>query len=130
MNELPTITPPDTSKDSRKRPKRLTCACCGASAIGRQWWNRDTGFGLCAPCAAWMESRGESPDEMQRGYGVRGVHYALGIEWQVAYFGNRFVIERYVDGNAEWLGGWDGSKPSVIYDTLAAARDAADAANA
>jgi hypothetical protein len=28
----------------------LMCACCGGEAPGRQWWNRDKGYGVCARC--------------------------------------------------------------------------------
>lgn len=54
--------------------RRLTCCCCGNDA-GRweQWWNRDTGYGLCAPCGAWIGAK-ETPEEMNRLYGLEGVH--------------------------------------------------------
>src|SRR5690554_239123 len=32
--------------------QRLRCACCGDMTRGRQWHNRDKGFGLCPRCAA------------------------------------------------------------------------------
>lgn len=45
--------------------------------MGRQWWNRDIGYGLCESCAETIPKR--HPDEdMPRLYGVRGYHYALG----------------------------------------------------
>lgn len=52
----------------------LNCTCCGGSA-GRwqQWHNQDTGYGLCARCAAWIAGRGQTED-MDRTYGVPGVH--------------------------------------------------------
>lgn len=32
--------------------RHLTCCCCGQYAGWfRQWWNRDTGYGICRPCA-------------------------------------------------------------------------------
>ena len=55
--------------------KRLTCSCCGASTIGRQWHNRDTGYGLCESCAKWITGRGTGPLEMQQLYGDEGYHY-------------------------------------------------------
>jgi hypothetical protein len=59
-----------------KHIKRLICACCGASAMGRQWWNRDTGFGLCKKCADWIPAKYNMDAEgMRLSYGVRGVHY-------------------------------------------------------
>ena len=60
----------------------LQCACCGQDA-GRwqQWWNRDTGFGLCGKCAAWITAeptarRYMTSEEMDRCYGIEGVHRA------------------------------------------------------
>jgi hypothetical protein len=58
------------------KPKTLTCSCCGAVTRGRQWWNRDTGYGLCRSCADWLATR-EPAETVQFCYGTRGVHYAL-----------------------------------------------------
>lgn len=60
----------------RPRPVRLTCCCCGASLIGRQWWNRDAGFGICRACIG-IEERRQSPEEIRSCYGVEGVHYRV-----------------------------------------------------
>ena len=57
--------------------KALTCACCGESTRGRQWWNRDTGFGVCAKCVAWQVSRGTDIAEIRDLYGDRGTHWGL-----------------------------------------------------
>lgn len=56
--------------------KRMRCACCGEGCLGRQWWNRDTGYGLCCSCHDEL-SQAESPEEMQNTYGVKGVHCAI-----------------------------------------------------
>jgi hypothetical protein len=61
----------DTSK-----VRNLTCCCCGARTRGRQWYNRDTGYGLCPKCADWVAGR-ESAEEMRSCYGVRGTHYCI-----------------------------------------------------
>lgn len=54
----------------------LTCACCGNGTVGRQWHNRDTGYGLCPKCAEWMRgARDYSKDGMRSSYGAEGVHY-------------------------------------------------------
>lgn len=54
------------------RPK--TCACCGdVTAPLEQWHNQDGGFGLCARCAEWIESR-QGAEYLQDCYGQRGVH--------------------------------------------------------
>lgn len=61
------------------KPHRLTCCCCGAATIGRQWHNRDTGYGLCESCAETIPKRWPGED-MQGNYGLKGYHYALGAE--------------------------------------------------
>lgn len=50
----------------------LTCACCGAYTRGRQWHNRDNGFGLCPDC---IDDVGINDADRQDAYGVRGIHY-------------------------------------------------------
>lgn len=49
--------------------RNLVCCCCGDRCRGRQWWNRDTGFGVCVRC--WQQN----PDE--RLYGKPGVHHSI-----------------------------------------------------
>ena len=55
--------------------RNLYCCVCGSDA-GRyeQHYNRDTGWGICAPCAA-TQAGNETPDEMDRLYGKPGVNY-------------------------------------------------------
>lgn len=60
--------------DMDKPVRRLTCCCCVASTLGRQWHNRDTGWGLCAGCIQFC-ARGTEPKDFERTYGVRGVHF-------------------------------------------------------
>jgi len=60
--------------------RRLTCCCCGNETRGRQWWNRDTGYGLCVEC---IDANGVSNVPMGRvadSFGVRGVHWGLTVE--------------------------------------------------
>lgn len=57
-----------------KPTQSLTCCCCGDSTRGRQWYNRDTGFGLCSKCAEWIAMR-ETPEYMQELYGTPNEHY-------------------------------------------------------
>lgn len=60
------------------RPRRLTCCCCGESCTGRQWYNRDTGYGICVSCAnEWEKNPRVGPDELKRSCGVRGVHFDI-----------------------------------------------------
>ncbi len=55
---------------------RLQCSCCGSNALGRQWWNRDTGYGLCAKCVYWLLDRKTDPVEIELNYGRAGHHFA------------------------------------------------------
>lgn len=59
-----------------RRAETLICACCGAYTLGRQWFNQDKGYGLCPKCIT-LCSRGQTDQEVQSTYGVRGVHYDL-----------------------------------------------------
>lgn len=60
--------------------RSLRCTCCGESTRGRQWWNMDTGFGLChrEKCIA-LCTNGEIETST---YGTRGVHFD--VEWRPA----------------------------------------------
>ena len=60
--------------DESKPVRRLICSCCGAATRGRQWHNRDTGYGLCNRCIDYVATRTE---DMDRSHGVLGVHYGL-----------------------------------------------------
>ena len=58
-------------------PKRqLTCACCGGDA-GRfqQFFNQDTGYGVCSSCVTWIKGRGMNQAEFERIYGKPGINY-------------------------------------------------------
>jgi hypothetical protein len=54
----------------------LICCCCSAATRGRQWWNRDKGYGLCDNCIVFCKAD-IKPGETHMDYGVRGVHYDL-----------------------------------------------------
>lgn len=56
------------------RLKRLRCCCCDEGTAGRQWWNRDTGFGICPPCANMIEAK-EGAEELKLMAGIRGTHF-------------------------------------------------------
>lgn len=55
---------------------RLSCSCCGRYTLGRQWFNRDKGYGLCTRCIEFCK-RGETDASFRSMYGDRGVHYDL-----------------------------------------------------
>ena len=52
----------------------LSCCCCGARTLGRQWHNRDTGYGICPKCVKWIAVKWPNED-LRSLYGVEGVHY-------------------------------------------------------
>lgn len=52
----------------------LRCGCCGERAEGgKQHWNQDTGFGLCAKCVHYIAKK--NPEELNS-YGTPGVNFA------------------------------------------------------
>jgi hypothetical protein len=53
----------------------LTCNCCGAHTRGRQWFNRDTGYGMCVACIAFVRKQGMSEAEIHDLYGAEGIHW-------------------------------------------------------
>ena len=70
------------SQNKRAGVRRMRCSCCDGYA-GRfaQWWNRDTGYGVCGNCVAWFKSRNMPDSELEFGYGRAGVHYATPEQW-------------------------------------------------
>ena len=76
---------PVTGKETRRQIEKieqikpvvtLTCCSCGEACKGRQWWNRDTGYGLCPKCAAWIATR-ETAEQMHENYGEADTHYFM-----------------------------------------------------
>lgn len=57
--------------------KNLECATCGGFAPAfKQWWNRDTGYGVCARC--YSESVQKYGEEVSIDYfGQSGVHHSI-----------------------------------------------------
>lgn len=57
--------------------KNLICATCGCSAPAyKQWWNRDTGYGVCARC--YIESVQRHGEEVSIDYfGRPGIHHSI-----------------------------------------------------
>lgn len=53
----------------------LTCCCCGNSTKGRQWWNRDTGYGLCDNCIVSCSVSDVKMGDIAQSYGIRGYHW-------------------------------------------------------
>lgn len=62
-------------KMKKKGPmQHLICSCCGAPTLGRQWWNRDTGYGICDDCVDFVQAPRTEGAESS-GYGIAGTHY-------------------------------------------------------
>lgn len=61
---------------SGDRPRMLDCCCCGGGGRGRQWWNQDTGYGLCAGCIDYC-ARNETVKGFESCYGLRGIHFDI-----------------------------------------------------
>ena len=60
------------------RLQRMICSCCGAETSAKeQWFNRDTGFGMCVSCIKWIRGRGMPEDEIKSLYGVEGTHWGV-----------------------------------------------------
>ncbi len=57
----------------------LICACCaGHAPARRQWWNRDTGYGVCPRCFQAAVAR-DGEAEAIRTYGKPGVHHSVNV---------------------------------------------------
>jgi hypothetical protein len=67
--------------------RSLRCNCCGGGA-GRhaQWWNMDTGFGICRPCAIRQRNAEaakpvDREDSLEFRCGREGVNWATDEQW-------------------------------------------------
>jgi hypothetical protein len=56
--------------------RTLECAVCGAPCRNRQWWNRDTGYGVCTPCGD-RETAKHGAEEVADYYGVNGINWGV-----------------------------------------------------
>lgn len=54
----------------------LECCCCSNIEIGRQWHNRDTGYGICTSCVEYAK-RGYTPEQFTNVYGLESYHYSI-----------------------------------------------------
>jgi len=66
----------DYATERVKPIKWMTCACCGSSYQGRQWWNQDTGYGLGDCCVQYCHAN-PTPGVETGSYGVAGIHFLL-----------------------------------------------------
>lgn len=56
--------------------RELTCCCCGELTIGRQWWNRDKGYGHCDACTLRYDKETKEFEENEC-FGIKGYHYFI-----------------------------------------------------
>lgn len=61
----------------RTKGTYLRCCTCGNGTRGRQWWNRDKGFGLCDDCITFVGVADVPVGETHSSYGVRGYHWDI-----------------------------------------------------
>ena len=54
------------------------CCVCGGATKGVQHWNRDTGYGICPKCIAWLRSRKTTESEILDLYGKEGINFPKG----------------------------------------------------
>ena len=56
--------------------KTLYCACCGGMTKGRQYWNQDTGYGICPKCVEWIKNKSaDGVEYVNQAYGKEGYNY-------------------------------------------------------
>lgn len=58
----------------------LLCCCCGSPTTGRQWWNRDDGYGLCPDCIGMNRLESVPMGGTARSFGIRGYHWDVPAE--------------------------------------------------
>ena len=73
--------------------RRLTCCCCGEHAgTFEQWHNRDTGWGVCRPCAVLQKAEEahsaalghpvDPGDSLEARCGREGINWATEDQWE------------------------------------------------
>lgn len=80
-NNGPCLVPVEIIKEGKEPQKKtntklLTCFCCGSETRGRQWYNRDLGFGCCSNCVEFLGKK-ESAEELRSMIGIEGDNYNI-----------------------------------------------------
>ena len=65
------------TRELHKPVRTLECNCCGGRTRGRQWHNRDIGYGMCTDCIAHVRAKGMPESEIQDLYGFEAVHWGI-----------------------------------------------------
>ena len=64
-------------KKNQKKIQLLTCAVCSKETKGQQWFNQDTGFGLCDSCIPFVQKYEAYPGELKQSFGIAGTHFGI-----------------------------------------------------
>jgi hypothetical protein len=94
----------------------LRCCCCDSATRGRQWWNRDTGYGLCDDCIEYCRVADVKHGDTARAYGIRGFH------WDIE---KRSALDTKYNGFNDAMAAWDNGHepyPSILQSAEAARR--------
>lgn len=97
-----------------QRKTTLACCCCGSDTEGRQWHNRDTGYGLCEHCIDHATT-GMSTEEVESAYGKYGIHYGISrphLTFNVFRSRHRMhlaagIAEKVITENGGQVGDWN-----------------------
>jgi hypothetical protein len=75
--KTPQLPPAATNGPLGQKPPviDLICACCYGYTRGRQWYNRDTGYGLCPNCVDWLKGKNYPAASLKSDYGIENYHY-------------------------------------------------------
>lgn len=66
----------DAPKYELHNVENLECSCCSNIEPGRQWQNRDQGFGLCSECVNRVRTCFNN-EQFASIFGLEGYHYSL-----------------------------------------------------
>lgn len=70
------LTPEQIARYEKLPVETMDCACCGGGCRCRQWYNRDTGYGICPRCG--HESQVRDGEEVAIDYyGYEGIHWNI-----------------------------------------------------
>lgn len=88
------------------------CCCCGEQCYGKQWWNRDTGYGICKNCVERQklnltEKYGKdfADREIKECYGIEKIHY--NIEEKIIQKINQEINESFEEELIKWKSATD-----------------------
>ena len=94
--------------------RTLICCACGGPAPGKQWRNRDTGFGVCARCfAEWVKRYGLR--DSCESCGFPGVHHSPGAAAPWFCVGEDTVLAEQFVAEIEAMAARADKTPGQVY---------------